>query len=89
MSQDDLILEAMQHGIRLTPLDAMQPPYLCMRLASRINALRVKGEPVQDRWIKTPSGKRVKEYWIKSIPPVIPPNAPSLFEDRVSAYGGL
>ncbi len=82
MSQDDLILEAMQHGIRLTPLDAMQPPYLCMRLASRISALRQKGEPIQDRWIQTPSGKRVKEYWII-------PKEMTMFNDRVSAYGGL
>jgi hypothetical protein len=88
MSQSDQILTALKRGVRLTPLDALTE-FNCMRLASRINALRVKGEPVQDRWIKTPSGKRVKEYWIKSIPPVIPPNAPSLFEDRVSAYGGL
>ncbi len=88
MSQSDQILTALKRGVRLTPLDALTE-FNCMRLASRISALRQKGEPVQDRWIKTPSGKRVKEYWIKSIPPVIPPNAPSLFEDRVSAYGGL
>jgi hypothetical protein len=88
MSQSDQILTALKRGVRLTPLDALTE-FNCMRLASRISALRQKGEPIQDRWIQTPSGKRVKEYWIKSIPPVIPPNAPSLFEDRVSAYGGL
>ncbi len=81
MSQSDQILTALKRGVRLTPLDALTE-FNCMRLASRISALRQKGEPIQDRWIQTPSGKRVKEYWII-------PKEMTMFNDRVSAYGGL
>ena len=81
MSQSDQILTALKRGVRLTPLDALTE-FNCMRLASRISALRQKGEPIQDRWIQTPSGKRVKEYWVI-------PKEMTMFNDRVSAYGGL
>jgi len=82
MSQDDLILKALQRGDKLTPLDAMQEPYRCMRLASRISALRQKGEPIHDRWFATPSGKRVKQYYMEIPTELFPVN-------RVAIHGGL
>ena len=65
MSQADLILSAMQRGERFTALKAIDPPYRCMRLASRISDLRRKGHAIHDRTIKTPSGKYVSEYWME------------------------
>jgi len=63
MSQSDDILKALQHGERLTPLDALTQ-YNCMRLASRISDLKQKGYTIHTRTIKTPSGKSVSEYWM-------------------------
>ena len=81
MSQSDDILKALQRGERLTPLDALTQ-YNCMRLASRISALRQQGVPIHDKWVSTPSGKRVKEYWVE-IPTELFP------VDRVANFGGL
>jgi len=82
MSQTDLILSAMQRGERFTALKAIDPPYRCMRLASRISDLKRKGYTIQTRTIKTPSGKRVSEYWM------IIENAPSLFGNSMSRNNG-
>ena len=64
MSQSDEILKALQHGDRLTPLDALTR-FNCMRLASRISELKQKDNTIYTRTIQTPSGKSVSEYWIE------------------------
>jgi len=64
MSQSDEILKALQHGDRLTPLDALTR-FNCMRLASRISDLKQKGNTIHTRTIQTPSGKSVSEYWME------------------------
>jgi hypothetical protein len=85
MSQSDLILAALKHGDRLTPLDALTR-FQCMRLASRISDLKQKGEVIHTRTIKTDSGKSVAEYWMDV-------ERLSLFDDHIiierARYGGL
>ena len=63
MSQEQKILYYMLRGNRITPLEAMQR-FQCERLAARIADIRKKGFDVQSEYVATPSGKRVKSYWI-------------------------
>ena len=62
-SQNQRILEYLRSGQRITGLDALLL-FGCIRMARVAGDLKADGEDVRDRWIKTPSGKRVKEYWI-------------------------
>ena len=63
MKQSDMILAALRHGDRLTPLDALNR-FQCMRLTSRIYDLRQDGHTIHSRNVKTQSGKTVSEYWM-------------------------
>lgn len=62
-SQNRCILHHFKSGLRLTGLDALRL-FGCMRLARVVGDLKDDGEDVRDRWVKTSTGKRVKEYWI-------------------------
>ena len=46
MTQTESILEALQHGDRLTPIDALER-FRCFRLAARIDDLRRAGYMIQ------------------------------------------
>jgi hypothetical protein len=60
-SQSQQILELLLSGVPLTVLEALE--YLdCYALSQRISEIRRKGFPIQDRWIKTNSGKLIKQY---------------------------
>ena len=84
MSQSDLILEALKHGDRLTPLDALTR-FQCMRLASRISDLKKKGHAIHVRTIKD-GKKSYAEYYMDV-------ERRSLFDDHIiierARYGGL
>lgn len=60
-SQNKLILQHLQMGSTITGFEALAL-YNCFRLPSRICDLRKAGHKIVSRFIKTPSGKRVKEY---------------------------
>lgn len=60
-SQEQAILEYLQAGGVLTPLDALRM-FGCMRLGARIWDLRQKGHHISMRVVETPSGKHVAEY---------------------------
>jgi len=47
----------------LTPLDALKQCG-CLSLSQRCGELRRAGVPVEDRWVRVQSGKRVKAYRI-------------------------
>jgi hypothetical protein len=64
-SQAGLILKHLQSGGTLTALDALDL-FGCNRLAARVADLRGKGYNVKSRWLVTPSGKRVSEYYLTS-----------------------
>lgn len=62
-TQNAQILQHMQAGNRITPLEALDK-YGCFRLGARVYDLRVQGHDVKQRMVKTGNGKRVAEYWI-------------------------
>lgn len=55
----------MMNGKTLSSLDAVRSNHT-VNLTKYVSVLRQKyGIDVKDRWVKTPSGKRVKLYWIE------------------------
>ena len=63
LSQAKKILAYMQAGNRITPIDALNL-YGCFRLGARIADLRADGHEIKSEFVTTPTGKRVKAYWI-------------------------
>ena len=61
-TQEQLILNHLQKGFSITPIQALNL-FGCFRLASRISNLRKK-YIIMDDWVKTASGKRVKKYFM-------------------------
>ena len=52
-------------GAKITPLEAIQR-FNCMSCSQRLGDLRRdEGIPIQSRFITTPTGKKVKEYWLE------------------------
>ena len=47
----------------ITPIDALHR-FQCFSLSQRAGQLRREGYNVLDKWVKLPSGKRVKAYRI-------------------------
>lgn len=66
------ILEALQAGDRLTPLDALDR-FDCFRLSARIYDLKKQGHNIQTRRVVTPTGKYIIEYYMERILPVTEP----------------
>lgn len=62
-SQESKILDYMLRGHRITGMDALIL-FECFRLPARIADIQKRGFPVQSEFITTPTGKRVKSYWI-------------------------
>lgn len=61
VGQAQRILEDLQRGDSITPLEALSR-YGCMRLGARIFELRQLGYPIVSRLVKTSAGKHVSEY---------------------------
>ena len=57
------ILEHLKLGRTITGLAAIRE-FGCIRLASRISELKQEGWYIESQFIKTDTGKRVKEYWL-------------------------
>ena len=62
-SQTQRILEYMLQGHAITPLEALNT-FGCGRLAARVADIRAKGYLVYSEFVTTPSGKRVKQYYL-------------------------
>lgn len=62
-SQEKLIMQWMQSGKSITPIEALNL-FGCFRLGARILDLKNKGIEVKSEYITVESGKRVKRYWI-------------------------
>tara|TARA_R100001082_G_scaffold4772_4_gene3436 strand:+ start:4566 stop:4796 length:231 start_codon:yes stop_codon:yes gene_type:complete len=62
MSQNSEIKKYLNHGNRLTSLDAFNL-FGCMRLASRINDLKKEGMLIGSKTITALNGKRYSEYY--------------------------
>lgn len=63
-TQNRRILAHLQNGGTVTSLTALYD-FGCLRLSGRIFELREAGYPVEDKWVETPSGKRVKMYFLR------------------------
>lgn len=62
-SQESKILDHMLRGHRITGMEALNLCG-CWRLPARIADIVKRGFTVQSEYITTPTGKRVKAYWI-------------------------
>lgn len=60
-SQNKLLLAHLKTGASITGIEALKL-YGCFRLPSRICDLKEMGYRITSKFIKTPSGKRVKQY---------------------------
>jgi len=63
-SQAKRILDYLQQGNRITPIEALEK-FQSFRLGARIADIKDMGYTVQSEFVTTPSGKRVKSYWIQ------------------------
>lgn len=63
-TQNRRILAHLQNGGTVTSLTALYD-FGCLRLSGRIFELREAGYPIEDEWVETPSGKRVKMYFLR------------------------
>ncbi len=60
-----LLLADLMAGNRRTPLEVLDL-FGCMSTSQRYGDLRRdEGIPIQSRFITTPTGKKVKEYWLE------------------------
>ena len=62
-SQNTKILEYLQDGLSLTPIEAYSK-FKTMNLAQRIAQLRADGYDIKGKWIKGPNSVRFKEYYM-------------------------
>ena len=62
MTQEQVILQYLQEGNSLTPLEALDK-FRCFRLASRISFLKQCGHNIQVEIVSN-NGKRFAKYWI-------------------------
>ena len=61
VTQNDMILEYLQEGNKLTPIEALGL-FGCFRLGARISDLRERGYAIRTKMILTKTGKRIAEY---------------------------
>lgn len=59
MKKKDAILQALQRGEKLTPLDALRR-FGCMTLSQRVSEWRREGKPIADKFVE---GQNYKVYW--------------------------
>lgn len=62
-NQKTQILAYLMTGKSLTVLEALLE-LGCYALSQRIGEMRRAGVPIQSQFIKTATGKRIKEYWL-------------------------
>ena len=62
-TQAKKILAYMQEGKRITGIEALNL-FGCFRLPARIADLKDDGHEIKSEFVTTPTGKRVKAYWI-------------------------
>ena len=63
-SQKKKILRWMRRGHRITALQALNR-FDCLSLRARISEIIKEGQNIDKKMIQLPSGKWVKQYWIR------------------------
>ena len=76
MSQKERILDYLMQGHTLTRLEALDR-FQCMSLSQRVGELIRLGNPIKREFIRTPTGKTIKEYSYQ--------HGTDLFPDRTNA----
>lgn len=71
MTQAKRILEYMEQGHKITPLEALDK-FGSFRLGAVIFDLKKEGHNIQSKMIELPSGKHVKQYWLEKRTVVAP-----------------
>jgi hypothetical protein len=70
MTQNQMILEALENGEKLTPMDAIKH-FGCTKLSTRIGELKREGHPINGKFVarKNRFGKivHVQEYWHEDV----------------------
>ena len=67
-TQTSLILKHLQDGHALTPLQAQQEPFCCMRLGARILELKQAGHKIESCRVRTSTGKYIASYCLAARP---------------------
>ncbi len=63
ISQSQAILELLLSGFKITVLDGYK--HLdCIAVSQRISNLKRDGFPIKDQWIRTNTGKLIKQYYL-------------------------
>lgn len=64
--QQTLLLNALKAGRRLTFLEAASDPAIGVAaLSQRVGELRRMGYPIEDEWVATPTGAKIKRYFLR------------------------
>jgi hypothetical protein len=64
--QQSLLLTALKSGRRLTFLEAASDPAIGVAaLSQRVGELRRMGYAIEDEWVETPAGARIKKYFMR------------------------
>ena len=64
MSQEDEILNYLQQGYSITPIQALEK-FGCFRLSGRIFSLKKQGYNISSELVKDNNGKRFSKYTLK------------------------
>ena len=62
MTQDERVLDYLEQGNRITPLEALDL-FQTMRLGAIIHRLK-KHHDIRSLFVRLPNGKHVKQYWL-------------------------
>jgi hypothetical protein len=66
--QQTLLLNALRSGRRLTFLEAASDPAIGIAaLSQRVGELRALGYSIDDEWVTTPTGARIKRYFLRQL----------------------
>lgn len=69
MTQNELVLDYMERGHKITPLRALEK-FGCFRLSARIYDLKQQGHTISDKLV-TVRNKTFSQYWIENAEPQI------------------
>ena len=65
VNQSKMIKKFLEEGNTITGMVALNK-FGCWCLPRRICDIKETGFPIESQWIKTDSGKRIKEYWMSN-----------------------
>lgn len=67
MTQNEMVLKYLEEGRLVTSMVAFHLMG-CVSLPKRICELKQEGVPIKSHWMKLPSGKRCRSYYLDRAP---------------------